>query len=243
MRWLSGLRQQVANLSILYRVREFESLSHRQTLQKLRRPNLTTINIAMRLYEIEIAHLPEPSKERLDLFIKNSVLIDELSGFDLCKASFENPTQEVYIYTENDEVLGYAILQQGTQYWALNEIWIKNDVRYRRTGLATALIIYVRDLKKQLVLSHKQAPELTNLVKKLIQNGSLTARILDMDADTAIEYRSDTEHRLFDTDHTTLIIEDFHPAQGILSPMSILNYSKYTPHKLSKTIGEKYGIG
>lgn len=197
----------------------------------------------MRLYEIEVAHLPEPSKERLDFFIKNSDLIGQLSGFDLHKASFNNPTQEVYIYTENDEVLGYAIMQQGTQYWALNEIWIKDDIRYRRTGLATALIIYVRDLKKQLVLSHKQTPELTNLVKKLIQNGVLTARILDMVADTAIEYRLDTEHKLYATDHTTLIIEDFHPAQGILSPMTILNYSKYKPHKLSKAIREKYGTG
>lgn len=197
----------------------------------------------MRLYEIEVAHLPEPSKERLDFFIKNSDLIGQLSGFDLHKASFNNPTQEVYIYTENDEVLGYDIMQQGTQYWALNEIWIKDDIRYRRTGLATALIIYVRDLKKQLVLSHKQAPELTNLVKKLIQNGVLTARILDMVADTAIEYRLDTEHKLYATDHTTLIIEDFHPAQGILSPMTILNYSKYKPHKLSKAIREKYGTG
>lgn len=184
--------------------------------------------MAMRLDEIEITYLQTRSDDELIELWSGSEQIGELSGYELYRKVDQQYNQEAYFYIDMGSVIGYVILEQkqfvNAGQWFLEEIWIKNDNKYRRKGLAKALITYIKDLKTRLILDYRQSPEAFQLIKSMISKGELTARILDLETKNAEDYNQHTQPALFDNIYKTLIVEDYSPRAGMLGQMVTVDY-------------------
>jgi hypothetical protein len=68
------------------------------------------------------------------------------------------------------------------------------------------------------------SPNAYNMIKKMITNGNVQARILDLQNGDAEDYRPDIDLSTIENQNKTFILEDYVPRESFLQPMILLNY-------------------
>lgn len=173
----------------------------------------------MKIDEVVFTSLPEPTQERLKRLHLNSKYLEDVAGIPVYVNQWDNPEQEAYLYVEDNIVIGYLILQKY-KLWSLEELWIAKDFRNKK--LAQALIIFAKDQKGRLLVDYRQSPAAYSLVKKMLDNEIIQARIVDLKSGDAEDYNHNTDLNMIK--HKTFLLEDYSPRLGMLSPLTIIDY-------------------
>lgn len=185
----------------------------------------------MNINEVLFSQLVEPSLEDLEKFLDGSQYVTDLAGYQLFKNTYPKDKLDIYFYKDQDEIIGYTKLVNrehnvGSKFWWLLELWVKDDSAYRRNGLGSALVGYIKDEKGLLILDNKMSPNAYGMIKKMIINGNVQARVLDLKNGNAEDYHSEIDLTTIENQNKTLILEDYEPRGGMLQPMILLNYAR-----------------
>lgn len=182
----------------------------------------------MKINEIVFSNLLEPTEAELEKYQNgNEEFIQVLAGYELWLNKYPNRNQEIYFYLDEEHIVGYAkveLKKHSTKksFWWLMEIWIKDDPEYRRKGMAGALVRFIKDNKKILIIDDHMSPEAYNLITKMIHNGNVLARIYNTKIGDAEEYHPGED--IIDDPNKVFILEDYCLREGILNKMTVLNY-------------------
>ena len=194
----------------------------------------------MKINEIIFTHLTDRSPENLEEFKKGSEYVSDLSGYKLFKKSSGN--YDIYFYQNKSEIIGYAILEkkehivQNTSikelpkekkkhFWWLLELWIKDSKEYRRKGLGSNLVTFLKDEKIVLFLDKNMSLESFQMVSKLLDNRKMTAQIYDTITGGAQQYTpGDNWKKVANDENKIFVLEDIVLREGLLGKMIILDY-------------------
>lgn len=182
----------------------------------------------MKINEIVFSKLQEPTQSDLKKYQNgNQEFLQSLAGYELWLNRYPQLDQEVYFYTEQNNIIGYAIIQLKQhslqkKFWWLMEIWIQDNPQYRRKGMAGALVRFIKDHKKMLITDNHMSIEAYNLIKKMIQSGNMLAKVYDMKTGDAQEYHPGEE--ITDDPNKVFILEDYTLREGLLHKITIKNY-------------------
>lgn len=183
----------------------------------------------MQINEIIFSKLDEPTPEDNQTFLDGSEYVTDLAGHELYKNEFPEHGMEVFFYYQEDAVVGYAKIMKrehsiGSSFWWLMELWIKDDPQYRRKGLGSAIVRYLKNQKQSLIVDNKLSPSAYDMIRKMISNGNVQARIVDLKSGDANDYDSSMDLVSFENQNKTFILEDYEVRPKILQKQTLLNY-------------------
>lgn len=188
----------------------------------------------MQINEIIFSKLDEPTPETTQKLLNGAEYVTELAGYELYKNEFPEHNMEVLFYHSERTVVGYTKLVQrehsiGSSFWWLMELWVKDDPEYRRKGLGSALVRYAKNQKKLLIIDNKLSANAYDMIRKMIANGNVQARVVDLKNGDAEDYDSSMDLGIIENQNKTFILEDYEPRRGMLQPMTLLNYIRLAP--------------